>query len=319
MREMRNYSVDCTIIGDVFCDLIIKKDFSTVSSVIGGVSYLPPIKLDFGGSGNVAVGLTRLGGNVQFIGKAGKDMLGMLYKKNLMTEGVYAQIIFDSVNPTGITLSFVDDNGERSFLVSRGANDFLTPTEVTSHKDTIKKSKYLLISGFSLVAPPQREAIMTAIDIAKANGVTIIFDPGSYNLIKQLNPIFKRVIDNCDIITPNWKEATTISGTENFEDVLSYFEQSFPLTALKMGKNGCAVITAGKRFVFPTDKVFCIDTTGAGDAFLSAFIYGLIKFFSLEATAKLANLFASFSVTNLGSRSFPSSEDITKIFETLNL
>jgi len=162
-------------------------------------------------------------------------------------------------------------------------------------------------------------AIMMAINIAKEYGVAIIFDPGSYNLIKQLKSIFKQVIDECDIITSNWKEATTISGKQNFESVVSYFAKTVPLTALKMGRNGCSVITADEMVALPASNVLCVDSTGAGDAFLSAFIYGLINNLPFETTAKLANLFASFCITKLGSRSFPGSEEIRKMFRTLKI
>jgi len=84
-----------------------------------------------------------------------------------------------------------------------------------------------------------------------------------------------------------------------------------------MGKEGCMIITSKKRFRCQGNKVSCVDSTGAGDAFVSALIYGLTKDFSLETTARLANWYASCNTQKLGPRSFPGKDEIRNYFSTL--
>jgi len=304
-----NY-IDCIVIGDVFVDIIIKKDFFKINIVRGGVSYCDQIVIGLGGIGNVAVGLSKLGGRVQFIGKAGNDILSRLYQKNLIKENVRTKLIFDKFHSTGIVLTFVDEKGERSFLIFRGANDFLLPEEIDLYKADITRSKYLFISGYSLANQPQRKAILKAVKIAKSSDCKVIFDPAAHNLIKQKRLIFEKILNLCDIIVPNLEEAKALTGYDKIEDILTSLSKKVPLVALKMGERGCIIATSNKRLSCPGKKVNCVDSTGAGDAFASALIYGLSKGLSLKTTAKLANWYASRVIEKLGSRSFPSRDEV---------
>jgi len=297
--------MDCTVVGDIFFDVMVGRDPSELGLVHGGTSYSDPITIKLGGMGNVAVGLSRLGGEAQFIGKAGEDILGSFYQDNLIGEGVSTKVVFDKYHSTGIIITFVDKKGERSFLISRGANDFLLPEEVEQYESDITRSNYLFISGYSLVNHPQREAILKAAEIAKSGGVKVIFDPGAHNLVRQKRAVFEKLINLCDVITPNLEEARALTNYDRIEDVVKSLSKRVPLIALKMGKEGCVIITSNKRFKCRGNKVICLDTTGAGDSFVSALIYGLTKDLPLEATARLANWYASRNIQKLGPRSLP--------------
>lgn len=309
--------MDCTVIGDIFFDVIVRRDPSELGLVRGGTSYSNPITIEPGGTGNVAVGLSRLGGKAQFIGKAGKDVLGSFYKDNLRREGVRAKVVFDEFHPTGIIITFVDNKGERSFLISRGANDFLLPEEIEQYENGITKSKYLFISGYSLVNHPQKEAILKAVEMAKSSDVKVIFDPGAHNLVRQKRAVFEKLINLCDVITPNLEEAKALTNYDRIQDVAKHLSKRVPLIALKMGKEGCMIITSNKRFKCQGNKVNCIDSSGAGDAFVSALIYGLTKDFPLKTTARFANWYASCNIQKLGPRSFPSKDEIRNYLSTL--
>lgn len=313
------FDLDCTVVGDVFFDVVVRRDASELGLVRGGTSYSSPIIIEAGGAGNVAVGLSRLGGKVQFIGKAGKDVLGSFYQDNLIRKGVRAKVVFDKFHPTGIIITFVDNKAERLFLISRGANDFLLPEEIERYENDIKRSKYLFISGYSLVNYPQREAILKAVAIAKSNKTKVIFDLGAHNLIMREKAVFEKLINLCDVIVPNLEEARALTNSYQIEDVTKHLSEKVPLIALKMGREGCMIITSNKRLKFQGNRVTCIDSTGAGDAFVSALIYGLAKGLPIETTARLANWYASYNIQKLGPRSFPSKGEIRKYFEKLGV
>lgn len=317
-RHLRGWQMDCTVIGDIFFDVMIRRDPSQLYLVRGGTSYSDPITIGPGGTGNVAVGLSRLGAKVLFIGKAGEDVLGSFYQDNLTNEGVRAKVVFDESYPTGIIITFVDSKGERSFLISRGANDYLLPEEVEQCKNDIKGSKYLFVSGYSLVNQPQREAIEKAVEIAKSNEVKVIFDPGAHNLVKRRRALFESFTNLCDVITPNLEEARALTNCDQIEDVAEHLSKKASLVALKMGKEGCMIITSNERFKCRGNKVNCVDSSGAGDTFASALIYGLTKNIPLKATAKLANWYASYNIEKLGPRSLPNKREIRNYLSTLS-
>lgn len=309
--------MDCTVVGDIFFDVIISNNPASLELVRGGTSYLNPIRFEFGGAGNIAVGLSRLGGEVQFIGKAGNDLLGGLYRDNLIEEKVVPNIEFDESHPTGVAVVFVDDCAERSFIVSRAANDFLLPTEITNFKDVIINSKYLFISGYSLVKNPQREAILTALTIAKANGTKVFFDPSSYNLIRNQKSFFQKIIHLSDVVSLNLDESKALTDCDNVSNIIKHLSKAVPLTVLKMGSNGCMIIKQNETFSCPGYSVSNVDSTGAGDVFDSALLFGLVNDFPMQTTAKLANWFASHVVQKMGARAFPLTADIKSFLSTL--
>jgi sugar/nucleoside kinase (ribokinase family) len=309
--------MDCTVIGDVFFDVMVRRDLSKLDLVLGGTNY-SPIKIEPGGIGNVAVGVCKLGGKTQLIGKAGKDVLGSFYRNDLIKEGVTAKILFDRFNPTGIIITFVNNKGERSFLVSRGANDYLLPEEVEQCKNDVARSKYLFICGYSLVSCPQRDAILKTAEIAKSNNVKVIFDPGAYNIVRQERQVFEKLIKLCDVITLNLKEAKALTNCDRIQDIGKHLSNRVHLIALRLGKDGCIIITPNKKFKCQGNKVNCVDSSGAGDAFASALIYGLTRHFPLETTAKLANWYASCKIQKLGPRSFPCKDEIRNYLSTLD-
>ena len=276
-------SLNCIVIGEVFMDLITHVSPELSQPCFGGTSYSDLIKIDFGGSGNIAVGLSWLGGSVSFAGKAGKDLFSQLYSENLQSNKVISKMFIDKVVPTGAVLVFVHGQNERSFLVFRGANDNLSTQDIDKVEENIRASEYLYITGCSLVNNPQRDAVLYAVELSRKFGRKIFFDPGAHNLIRQPN-LFAKIVDLSDVVTPNLDEAFALTNTSNLEDAADKLKGQAPLVILKCGQNGCMLISDKETMKVPGFNVNCLDPTGAGDAFAAAIIYGLTHKLELEAT-----------------------------------
>ena len=309
---------DCTVIGDVFFDIVVKVDFDPKSFFSGGTSYCNFVKPIFGGSGNVAVGVSTLGGKAAFVGKAGNDLFGKLYAQDLENRGVFSRIFFDRRSPTGLILVFVEEK-ERSFLVFRGANDQLSVSEIGKADDLIRKSSFVYFCGYSLIHDPQKNAILRAVELAKKYGAKIVFDPGAYNLVMAERDFFVKLLDLCDVVSLNVDEAQAITKKTDFRDVINELRQKVSLTALKCGKNGSALVSKENIVRTKGYHVKCVDPTGAGDAFTSALIYGLTRRLPLESIGRLANWFAARVITAVGARNFPSNSEIENFLNRLRI
>ena len=283
----------------------------------GGTSYCDSAKMELGGSGNVAVGLSLLGGRTVFIGKAGNDYFGKLYARNLKEKKVISKTSFDKDSSTGIAIVLINKKKERSFIVFRGANNKLSKKDIQMAFELIKKSKYIYFSGYSLVKNPQKTAILQTIMIAKQYNVKVIFDPGAYNLILSKKVFFNKLLKFCDVFTPNLDEACAITNSKNINDVIHKLRCKTPLIALKLGKDGCVLINKNNIIKVPSIKVECVDSTGAGDAFTAALIYGLAYGLPLKATGQLANWYAAQVIKHLGARGFPSQRRINNFLNKL--
>jgi len=310
---------DCTVIGDVFTDIIVQVNGSYDQFFRGGTSYCSFAKAVLGGSGNVAVGLSTIGGATAFVGKAGHDFFGKLYLQNLGEEGVISKMFLDEHFPTGLIIVLVEDGKQRSFLIFRGANDKLSSDEIEKAASLIRRSSYIYFSGYSVVNDPQRSAIFRAVDLAKKFKRKIVFDPGAFNLIKSQKKLFTKLSSLCDVFSPNLDEACAITNVNNIEDATDKLREKIPLTALKCDKNGCILISKEKVVRMPGFNVRCIDPTGAGDAFTAGLIYGLSRGLPLESIGYLANWFAAEVVTSVGPRSFPTKSRISHFLRRLRM
>lgn len=146
-------------------------------------------------------------------------------------------------------------------------------------------------------------------------GVKIVYDNGwsddlCIGMVKDLLPYV-------DVYSPNDKEAKKIAGTDDLETALRFLAKYTPHPVITMGKGGCAYLKDGEMVIIPAhgDSV-AVDTTGAGDNFLTGVVYGLIHDCSLEESLELGNLFAGISTTGVGC--FGASvtrEDIRRFYE----
>ncbi len=184
--------------------------------------------------------------------------------------------------------------------------------EVNLSINALKNSDYLYFAGFSLVSNPQRRAILYSVNLAKRYNLKVIFDPGSHNLIKSNFKLFKRLSNTCDVFCPNLEEAKTITKTNQLRKVIERLEKRGRLTAVKCGEDGCILIKENKVLKIAGDKVNPIDTTGAGDAFAAALIYGLLTKLPCKTIGKFANWFAAQTVKGIGARAFPSKKKIER-------
>ena len=314
---IRTGRFDCVAIGDVMFDVYVGNFTNPIHFLKGGTSYCDFAKIDFGGAGNVASGLSLLGKKTAFIGKAGNDCWGRLYEENLKTKGVTTKIFCEDGLFTGLALVELEVDGERSFCVFRGANDTLSEHDVEHAVDLIKRSEYLYFSGYSLANEPQRTAILKAAKTAKEHKTKIVFDPGAHNLIRSEPRLFAKALELCDVFLPNLDEASEITSTTNKDDIISALKNRAPLTAMKCGKDGCILISKKRVARVPSFNIKCVDSTGAGDAFASALIFGLANNFPLKNVGQLANWFASQVTTRIGARNFPSKTEIQSFLKEL--
>jgi sugar/nucleoside kinase (ribokinase family) len=252
---------------------------------------------------------------VGFVGKSGNDFFGRLFHADLDKNWITNRIFVDRYSPTGVVISFVNNQGERSLLVFRGANDKLSHADIEKASGLVKSAEYVYFSGYSLVNDPQKSAILQGIEIAKKSRTKIVFDPGAHNLVESEPRLFEKILDSCDVFSPNLMEAKAITNSTGIDEVIDRLRNKAPFTALKCGRKGSILITDKDVVKVPGFKVKCLDTTGAGDAFTAGIVFGLVRKLPLKTMGQLANWFAAQVVTQIGPRSFPTKPEISNFLE----
>ena len=226
-----------------------------------------------------------MGEEAKYIGKVGDDPFGMFLRQKLRQYGVKDIIFVDHVFPTGLCISLVYEDGERTIIADRGANDNLSIEEIENCIEEIRRSKIAYFSGYSLQREKTKESVLRCIEDCHEHRVEIYFNPGALNLIKK---DFRQIIRNfVDVLILNEDEAKKLTrgGDTSFESL----NELVDLAVVTKGKYGCTLIKNGKVVDVKTKEIKVQNTTGAGDAFSAGFIVGRLRGLNEVECAKLGN------------------------------
>ncbi|CAI9116260.1 OLC1v1017357C1 [Oldenlandia corymbosa var. corymbosa] len=242
------------------------------------------LKAPGGAPANVAIAVTRLGGNSAFIGKLGDDefghmLAGILKQNKVSVEGVN----FDTGARTALAFVTLRSDGEREFMFYRNpsADMLLTPEEL--NLDLIKSAKVFHYGSISLIVEPCRSAHLKAMEVAKAAGTLLSFD---VNLREPLWPSKKEakekilsIWDYADIIKVSDVELEFLTGSNKIDDetALSLWRPTIKLLLVTLGKDGCNYYAKNFKGHVDSFHVDAVDTTGAGDSFVGALLTKLVE------------------------------------------
>ena len=243
--------------------------------------------LECGGSAaNTIRALAKLGVETGYLGKTGDDNLGNFYISNMRECGVNPTII-KGKSPTGVALSLVSKDSERTFATYLGASSELKPEDIT---DSIFDGFDILhIEGYLVF---NHELITKAIVTAKNKGLKVSLDMASYNVVADNLDFLKELVKNhVDILFANEEEAKIFTG-EQPQIALQKISELCNIAIVKVGEQGSYIKQGDYIHQEKALKITPIDSTGAGDYFAAGFLYGISQKFSLDKCAKAGTILA---------------------------
>ena len=260
------------VVGDVMTDVIVVPE----GPIVKGSDRRATVRSCPGGSGaNQAVWLGAMGAEVLFaarVGAADKAQLEGYFRG----QGVVPVLAGDESVPSGVLVTIVDPDGERSFLTDRGANLRLCPEDLPG--SLLDAVGLVMVSGYSFFAPGPRAAVHDLLRRAKARGIAIAIDPASVGFLQEVGSAqFLEWTRGADWIFANQSEAEALTGLVGFERQIAALGPNFSNVVIKRGAEG-AVLGGGDgvRVTLPAPVVDVVDSTGAGDAFAAGFIAALL-------------------------------------------
>ncbi|HCQ0640193.1 TPA: aminoimidazole riboside kinase [Escherichia coli] len=233
-----------------------------------------------GAPANVAVGIARLGGTSGFIGRVGDDPFGALMQRTLLTEGVdITYLQQDEWHRTSTVLVDLNDQGERSFtfMVRPSADLFLETTDLPCWRH----GEWLHLCSIALSAEPSRTSAFTAMTAIRHAGGFVSFDPNIREDLWQdehlLRLCLRQALQLADVVKLSEEEWRLISGkTQNDRDICALAkEYEIAMLLVTKGAEGVVVCYRGQVHHFAGMSVNCVDSTGAGDAFVAGLLTGL--------------------------------------------
>ncbi|MBW4210919.1 aminoimidazole riboside kinase [Enterobacter asburiae] len=258
-----------------------------------------------GAPANVAVGIARLGGQSAFIGRVGDDPFGRFMSKTLADERVDVKHMrLDPAHRTSTVVVDLDDHGERSFtfMVRPSADLFLEPADLP----TFSAGEWLHVCSIALSAEPSRSATFEAMAAIRKAGGYVSFDP---NIRPDLWPdenalrrCLEQALQSADVVKLSVEELAFLTGDVPVSVGLDMLMARCParLVLVTQGKEGVIAWHDGTVKHYPATPVQCVDTTGAGDAFVAGLLYGLAAGQDLTPVIALAQRCGALATTAKG-------------------
>jgi sugar/nucleoside kinase (ribokinase family) len=287
---------DIFVIGDCFFDVCVNPPGDALK---GGV-YDSDISFSSGGLANLAVWSSRYGARVGFCGAVGDDVLGDKYEKDAEADGVRTMLIRDNQRQTGVCVSLVSADGDRTMLTSRDANDGLLAKDVMPR---IPDAAYYYFSGYSFGSPGTGEEVMRIIDDLHGKGRRIIFNLGSFNFVRDNLRQFRSIAAKSEILIMNRDEASAFTKEKDAGKIVACLKKLGRKFVITLGAEG-SVSYDGERVLksgaVPVAKV--VDATGAGDAFAGGFTAGLAGKMGFSGSVMQGHEAAAKVVGRMGAR-----------------
>jgi len=177
-------------------------------------------------------------------------------------------------------------------------------------KEYIKRVNFndfscLIFTGTCLASEPSREATLLSLEKAKAANIPIILDidyrPYTWTSSQEASTVYLRASSLCDIVIGNDEEFGILAM--KFEDSFKQakkLSKDISLIIYKKGERGSVTLYNNKEVTKGIFPVKALKPTGAGDAFMGAFIGSLLKVKSVEESIEIASAAAALVVTKVG-------------------
>lgn len=287
------------------------------------------VRCSGGSPANVAIGVARLGAKSAMLGVVGQDEFGAFLKESLGREGVdVSHLRQTEEGKTGLVFISLDEKGDRSFAFhrTRAAEFFLSARDID--EAFLRTAKALHFGSNSLLfADAQRAAIRMA-EYGKEQGLIVCCDPNLrlhvWSDPKELRGVLDRLIPGASMVKLAEDELEFVTGTRDVDQALAFVKgKGVLLPMITLGERGAAFLWQERRVNVPAPPSAVVDTTGAGDGFVSAMLFGLTRMFpdanalkaapvgELRALAQFACVVGSKVCERLGAVSgLPTMEEI---------
>lgn len=305
---------DVITIGTATQDLFLKsKDFKVLKDerfitgqaecfALGSKIEVPDIFFTTGGgAANAAVTFARQGFKTAAICKVGKDASGEGVINDLRKEKADAKwTARDAKEATAFSVILIAPNGERTILVHRGASEHLKESDLPSGDDFRAKWLYAAPLGGENI-----HIFEPVLKLAKKNNLKIAVNPSKTQLnlgLKKLRPLLRMV----DVFILNQEEAAMLCDLPLKEEKLIFKTLDAAIdgvVAMTKGPKGVVVSdgrTLWRAGTYPEKEV--ADRTGAGDAFGSGFVAGLLLKNDIDYAIKIGSANATSKVEHIGAK-----------------
>lgn len=280
MGDIRGGDVDMKklcVIGEALIDFIPEakglrlKDVTSFKKVAGGAPA------------NVAAAVSRLGGRSKIVTQLGQDAFGDYLVETMQACGIEIDDVYRTTKgDTALAFVSLAEDGNRDFKFYRRTSADLMLEESRVTKATLQDCGVLHFCSVDLVESPMKATHRKLIDLAKQQEVVISFDPNLrlslWDDEQALKDTVNEFIPYAHILKIADEELEFITGKQSMEEALpQLFVGNVQYVIYTLGKDGARIYRRDASYLHVDGlRVHVMDTTGAGDSFIGAFLYCML-------------------------------------------
>lgn len=274
---------------------------------VGEELYCKDFDLQLGGGlPATLINLGRLGIETKIATELGTDIFSEFAKDKFLQNGVEPTNLYEGDKiPLNITSAIILPKDRTFFTYGKGSIE----------ADDKAKEKFFQIAKDSKITMMQLGGFLDVYKKLHEGGTKLVLDTGWDDDMSFEK--YADYLEIADYYTPNQKEAKKISNTSTPEEAAQALTKYFDNVVVKVDKDGCIGIDENGSFFVPSiDEFKNVDSTGAGDAFLSGFMYGLFYDKPLKECVLLGNITGGKAVTKVGALSaYNTEQELLNYFE----
>jgi 5-dehydro-2-deoxygluconokinase len=260
-----------------------------------------------GSSANIAAALVRQNVRASLVTRVSDDAIGRFVLNALDHHGVDRRHVRVTGGEARTSLAVVETRVEdhQSVIYRNGAADFAMTVSDVEALDYGNFSA-LVATGTALAAEPSRSATFRAFELARAAGLPLILDldyrPYSWPSTEVATETYARAGALCDVIVGNDVEFGFMAGNHDrgLEAARALVAAGAQIAVYKMGERGAVTITREGEFTMGIYRTQALKPTGAGDAFLGAFVAALADERSVREAVQRGSAAAAIVVARIG-------------------
>jgi fructokinase len=264
-----------------------------------------------GSAANSAAGFALLGGKAAFHGKVKDDYLGKVFKKEIEKAGVeYLTSFSEKEGDTAKCIIFVTEEEsklgkktvERTMATHLDFNIIIEAEDIL--EEQVKSSNIVFFEAYLLDTDLGKSAVRKSIKTAKENNIKVAMSlSDQFCIERHMDEITKIVEEDIDIVFGNQQEYETLFKEEDIRKIYHKILNDEKIYCITKSEHGSTIVNNGAIYDIEATKVENVyDVTGAGDLYVSGFLYGFSRGWDFERCGKLASLCSADVIKQIGAR-----------------
>ena len=277
-------------------------DETRLDLLMADLQALDPERFSGGSAANTLMAVRGFGGNCFYSCRVAEDDVGRHFLDDLTGAGIGAnRNAAVSTGRSGLSLILITEDAERSMNTFLGVSSQLNADAID--ESALAAARTLYVEGYLTSSPPSLLAAIAARRLADERGVATAVSLSDPSIVLSFRKEMERLLGNgVDWLFCNEEEALTWAKTDRLDVAIAELKDIGRVCFLTLGRHGSLSVVKGRPTEAPGFPAAAVDTTGAGDIYAGACLYGLTIGMAEAAAARFGNFAAAALVQRYGAR-----------------